>query len=349
MKFLIYADPHWSAYSSIVRSRGDKYSTRLHNLINTINWLEQQAVQQYCDAVICLGDFFDKCDLNSEELTALQEIKWSQNPHYFLTGNHEMGRGDLQFSSAHLFKLCPNTYTIDTQCVIDTGNNTRIVFLPYILEVNRQPLAEYLKPFNDGQNLIVMSHNDISGIQMGQYLSKDGFSIEEIEQNCKLFINGHLHNGTNVGKNIINLGNITGQNFSEDAFVYSHKCLLLDTEEQTIDYLDNPYAFNFFKIDLTNTNEAQNILNSLGSNAVVTIKTSIDNNDEIKQLLNNYPNIIESRVIVDLNKVNTENNEDSLKDLSIDHIGKFIDYIKSNVGTSDKIMEELTQLSGRGE
>ena len=36
-KFLIYADPHWSQYSSIVRKRGNKYSMRLHNLINSLN------------------------------------------------------------------------------------------------------------------------------------------------------------------------------------------------------------------------------------------------------------------------------------------------------------------------
>ena len=34
MKILFYADPHWSTTSSIVQSRGKKYSTRLENLID---------------------------------------------------------------------------------------------------------------------------------------------------------------------------------------------------------------------------------------------------------------------------------------------------------------------------
>ena len=37
MRILIYTDVHFSQYSSIIRSRGKKYSTRLENLINSIN------------------------------------------------------------------------------------------------------------------------------------------------------------------------------------------------------------------------------------------------------------------------------------------------------------------------
>lgn len=37
MKILIFSDNHWSQYSSIVRSRGTKYSTRLEKSIETMN------------------------------------------------------------------------------------------------------------------------------------------------------------------------------------------------------------------------------------------------------------------------------------------------------------------------
>ena len=43
MKFLICGDVHWSEFSSILRKMGDKYSKRLENLINSINWVEEQA------------------------------------------------------------------------------------------------------------------------------------------------------------------------------------------------------------------------------------------------------------------------------------------------------------------
>ena len=355
MRYMIYADPHWSSYSSIVRSRGNKYSTRLENLLNTINWIEHTANEQNCDAIICLGDFFDKCDLNSEELTALQEINWSYLRHYFITGNHEMGRGNLEFSSAHLFNLCPNTYTISgVSCISDDEHDTNIVFLPYILELNRKPLIEYLKPFKDKKNIIVMSHNDISGIQMGQYVSKDGFSIEEIENECTLFINGHLHNGTTVGQNIINLGNLTGQNFSEDAFKYKHKCMILDTGNHSVSYIDNPYAFNFYKLDFSNyQNDEQSraeivkTISSLDNNAIITVKCNQDTIDFVRDIINNTAFIIESRIILDLSNSDKISEESLLEDnLSINHITKFVDYIKSEVGTSELIIDELNQVVG---
>lgn len=75
MKILLYTDVHVSEFSSIIRSMGEKYSTRLENLIASINWAEKIATENNCDEIICLGDFFDKPELNSSELTAMKEIK----------------------------------------------------------------------------------------------------------------------------------------------------------------------------------------------------------------------------------------------------------------------------------
>ena len=268
MKYFIFADPHWSSYSSIVRSRGEIYSTRLENLIKTINWIELEAQKQNCDAIICLGDFFDKSELNSEEITALQEIKWANMRHYMLVGNHEMGRNDLEISSAHLFALIPNVAVIDIPYMYNEQNNTSIMFLPYVLENNRKPLKEYFDGMEHCENRIIFSHNDIAGIQLGNFVSTSGFSIKEIEENCNLFINGHLHNDTEIGNKIINVGNITGQNFSEDAFAHTHKALILDTDEKSLIPVVNPHAMNFYKLDLTNcrpTIDDKNIQDALSS------------------------------------------------------------------------------------
>ena len=157
MRYFIYADPHWSSYSSIVRSRGERYSTRIDNLIETINWVELEAQKQNCDAIICLGDFFDKSELNSEEITALQEVRWANMRHYMLVGNHEMGRNDLEISSAHLFTLIPNVAVIDVPYMYNEQNNTSIMFLPYVLENNRKPLKEYFDGMEHCENKIIFS------------------------------------------------------------------------------------------------------------------------------------------------------------------------------------------------
>lgn len=95
MKFVLFTDNHFCQYSSVVRSRGEVYSQRLENQIKSINWVEGLADEVGAEAVICLGDFFDKPQLNAEELSALEEIKWSDRRHIFLCGNHEMGTHDL--------------------------------------------------------------------------------------------------------------------------------------------------------------------------------------------------------------------------------------------------------------
>lgn len=81
MKILIYSDLHWCQDSSIVRSLGNRYSTRLEYLIKSLNWAEELAVKQECVCIINLGDMFDKPTLNAMEITALKDIKWSSLDH----------------------------------------------------------------------------------------------------------------------------------------------------------------------------------------------------------------------------------------------------------------------------
>lgn len=221
----IVGDVHWSRYSSILRNRGNTYSYRLENCIDSVNWAE--ALTENCNCVVYLGDFFDSSELNSEEITALKEINWNLKPHHFLVGNHEMGMNDLSYSSSHLFDYidtAARSFVEDKPRIDRTYGNTEIAFLPYILEDDRKPLEEYFDSPNTKR--IIFSHNDIAGMQLGKFTSTAGFTIENIQSNCSLFLNGHLHNGGKVADGVINVGNLTGQNFSEDAFKYDH-CVLI--------------------------------------------------------------------------------------------------------------------------
>lgn len=349
MRLFIYADPHWSSYSSILRSRGKKYSTRLENLIKTMNWIEVESLTRGCDTVVCLGDFFDKSELNSEEVTALHEVGWNELPHWFIVGNHEMGRGNLEHSSSHLFSLLPTASVIDEVKFYNT-NDTTIVSIPYILESNRKPLREYLGNYPLKENVIILSHNDIAGIQMGQFVSTTGFSIEEIEENCNLFLNGHLHNGASIGNKIINVGNITGQNFSEDAFTYEHRAYILDTDTRSLETLFNPNAMNFYKLDLTHMQPTiddiliQKTLSILTYPAVATIKINSDINFIVRDLLTTCDNIIECRLITDSTN-NTELIESISNEINLDHIQKFQMYVVENIGKDELTLNELERVS----
>lgn len=332
MKILIYSDNHWCKYSSIVRSRGQKYSTRLENQIDSINWAEEVATNFECDYVFMLGDFFDSQQLDSEELTALKDIHWSNKEHFILCGNHELGLNNLAFSSAHLFELKNALHTIDKpESMI--FNNVEICFLPYILESVREPINKY---FGEKKlPRIIVSHNDLKGVQMGAFLSQTGFEISDIQANCDLFINGHLHNGAKVADKVINIGNLTGQNFGEDAFRYTHEIFILDTETMKIDVYENPYAFNFYKLDSTN------YLLPLKNNAVVTVKCTIDKLEEMKE---RFKGAVASRFIIEQTE-SDEAEEFKQEELAVDHLQKFKEFILETMGTGEEVLQELSEVT----
>lgn len=349
MKILIWADNHYCQYSSILRSRGSKYSTRLENQIQSLNWINKIALEKNCESMICLGDFFDKESLNSEELTALNDIEWNNLSTVFLVGNHEMGRNNLSISSSHILNLIPNITIMDSVKEFMLGD-IRLVFLPYVLESERKPLNDYFKKSN--YRTIVFSHNDISGIQMGQFISKGGFSIDEIEDNCNLFINGHIHNGQKIANKIVNLGNLTGQNFSENAFVYDHNIMVLDIDTLEYELIKNPYSLNFYKIDFTNNNSIDyinEISSKIGSNSIVTIKCKEEDYNYINcrfgkgysDTIPKHNGIIESRIMIQ--HLNSDVVE-SVDEFSIDHYKEFQKFIIDTLGTSEVVLKELEEI-----
>lgn len=338
MKLAIYSDPHFCEYSSIVRKRGLKYSVRIENIIKSINWVIDLAKEQNCSEIICAGDFFDYSYLNSAEISALKEINWDKLPHRFLAGNHEQGEINHLYTSTDVFSLL-DTGSVYKNPTSINYSDVEIFMLPYILESERKSLSEYI-PNKVNKNRIIISHNDIKGLQMGSFISKNGFSIEEIESNCDLFINGHLHNGQRISNKVINIGNITGQNFGEDAFKYNHVAFILDTTNLRIEVFENPFALNFYKIDCTNRNF--DVLSNLKNNSVITVRCLENDVSKIKELIECNKNIIESRVLIKVEEYHDSSID--VNDLYVDHLSQFKSYILENLGSSDIIKEELEEV-----
>ena len=351
MKLLLYSDPHWSETSSIIRERGDKYSLRLENLIRSINWAESMAYAKHCDAIVMLGDFFDKPTLTAEEITALTEIEWADMPHYFIVGNHDANTSNLCYASTFVlnkdnFKVVNEPTFIEEP--VDVSSSLDIVYLlPYITESDRKPLSEYLSELgkstcvDTSSNQIILSHNDMAGINYGKFTSNSGFSVDEILSNCDLYINGHLHNAGFVDdkEKILNIGNLTGQNFSEDAFIHRHYCAVLNTANLELEFFENPYAFNFYKVEITSRNQIS-MLSDLGPNAVVSIKCLPTLVDELKNSLVGMDNISIYRLttIVD----STKTSEVEISELtSVNYLTQFYEYMHSIMDNTDILEEEL--------
>ena len=346
MKVCIYSDVHWSQNSSIIRSKGEKYSTRLENLIFSVNWVEQLAWEQNCDCVICCGDFFDSAILNAIEVSALQEIRWAPMSHLFLTGNHETNVSSLEYSTTDLFKLCPNVTVLNTpqQYFID-GTSVEFCFLPYVLERDRKSIKEYFG--EQSCNRVIFSHNDLKNVQYGNFLSTEGFELSDIESNCNLYFNGHIHHCCNVTDKIINIGNLTGQNFTEDATKYAHCAIVLDTETLEYKYYQNNYAFKFYKLDCskeTTFEGIQHILNCLNYNAVATITVpeqfSTQTREQLEQMKLNH--ICEYRMLIE--RAESHEIASNIVSTSNDHLKQFEEYVLNEIGHTDIIRDELSHL-----
>lgn len=333
---------HISRYSSILRSRGKHFSTRLEGLVKSLSWAEQLFKEHGCEEEIFLGDTFDREELNAEEITALSEVEWNTTSRlkHFIVGNHESGISTLEYNSTQV--LHKIGVVEDKPYIYPLDDKTELLFLPYIVEDNRKPLNEYLSERNTSKKLVVFSHNDIKNFQMGMFLSKTGFDVEDIEANCDLYFNGHLHNCGQVTDKIINIGVLTGMNFSEDAFKYEHHVAILDTDTLEVTYYENPYAFNFYKIEINKEFDLKT-LKQLKSGAVLSIKCVDTLEQQVRDILNNE-DVIEYKLILTKDK-NQETNAE-VKFECVDHLKQFIDFMLSreDLDNIEIVKEELVEV-----
>lgn len=346
MKILLYSDNHFCSYSSILRDRGENFSLRLENQIQSLNWVEQLSKEHGCDLEICLGDFFDKETLNSEEISALREIKWNNIEKHFIVGNHEMGSSDLTYNSMNVLSSIGKIYSKATVLRFD-AQVVDFIILPYILESNRKSLEEHIHEAYKNAQLsedthnykYILTHNDIAGVKYGGFESKIGFDIDEINKNCFRFFDGHIHNQTGFGNKCFILGNLTGLNFSEDATKYKHCAYILDTITTQLEEYENPFALNFYKFDNYNTLT----LSKVKKNAIISLKVTSDQVTEARETLKNNPAVLKFRIsiIPEQNRIDEHAREQLI---SKDHIAQFKDYILQILGDTDIVREELRSL-----
>lgn len=324
MKVFVVGDVHWSQNSSVVRGMGRRYSVRLENLIGSVSWAEEEAVRSGAEEMVYLGDFFDRPELNSMEITALREVKWNNLPHKVLVGNHDASVASLEYNSANVLS------GLGFEVIDKPLNDGKILYLPYIPEADRKPLGYYMY---EGTR-VVFSHNDIKGIRYGPYESAVGFPIGDIEASGALFVNGHLHNHCEVAKGVVDLGNLTGQNFSEDARAYPHVAMLLDLDTLKYEYIENPHALNFYKLEYP-----KDFPIMLKPNAVVSVKARRDDAEALRGILSG-PNVAFSRVTWE---AEAGTHEHATLERA-DHLVMFREYALGQLGNDPIAEEELSEV-----
>lgn len=346
MKYLIFSDCHWSSYTSILRTRGDKFSVRLEYLIKSINWVNQTALELGCNAMICAGDFMDKAQCTDEELTALRSLHWNNLPCYFICGNHESSVSDLRFSSIKAVESESRTI-IDKITLLQNDSACNLIMLPYITETDRQPLQAYLErlQLNSTKPNIIISHNDIAGINYAGFESKEGFSIEEINDNCILYLNGHLHNSEFINNKILNIGSLSAHNFTNDSMRYNYGIWLLDTETRKLEFIANPHSLQFYKLDI-NTEKDLELFSKIKPNAVLSIKYPLNLQEILDKQLKKYQDLILSyRVILNNTSQTSFVDITDVPLISSDYTEKFALFCRTNIQANPEILNsELAEL-----
>lgn len=341
-KYLIYTDVHFCQYSSIVRKQGKKYSVRLHNLIDSISWAEHLAEEENCDEVLTLGDFFDRTDLNAQEITALQDVYFCKKPHIFLTGNHEANSSSLEYSTAQVFQSIDAEVITDIKRV-EVNDKVDLYFIPYLTNDIRLPLDKYL--VDNGKKKVVLSHNDLAGIQYGKFKSTGGFDVNEVLNNCTLFINGHLHNGYVINDRIILVGNLTGLNFNEDATKYEHYAYIMTIDDDgsiTLEPRINPYAFNFYKVYINSEEDIKQLYN-LKSNSVLSVSCLGSLIPQVEKRLGRAKNVVDYKIYATYKQGGSVDISDV--DFTVeDHFQQFINFVQTKIEPSEILTEVLTLL-----
>ena len=359
MKILIYADPHFCSSSSIIRGKGaNGFSERINNLMQSFEFVNKTAVDYNCERIICLGDLFDKPDLSAEEIIAIS--KCNLGHHEFIIGNHDALSNDLLFNAVNMFK----DSKIYREPTMEHIGKSQFVFLPYVTESSRKPLAEVLKEIgvDTNGNVIIFSHNDISGVQYGGFLSKVGYSIQEILDNSDLFINGHIHNGSWVSDGrILNVGSLTGLNFSNDATNWKNCVVVLDTDTFEMQFIENPYSFMFYKLELIGLGESKTVetlksfLNSLNKDRKNIISIKVDSSclQAVNSIFEGVDYIYYKRVVVnygDQQVLVEEKTQEPTISMTTNYFEKFKQFIAEKF-TEDNLnyklmVEEIDRIEG---
>ena len=266
MKIGVYADAHFSLNSSIILGSKGTLSGRLSYLINSFGWMYKQFEDRKVDMIVDLGDLTDSYMLRAEEITAITDalsLKKSDIPEYHILGNHERldEAGVINsvnfIENYHSHKLIKDVTTIGD-----------VTFIPY---------SKYNDgDFDNNKSKIAFSHIDIFGSDTGGWKLKSGLTPSYLTSVYQLVLNGHIHNGSWViPKKVMNVGSISGQNFSSKSVYWHPSIAILDTDTLEVELIENPHALRFVQIEAGELSVVINKLSKLESNISYGVQVKV--------------------------------------------------------------------------
>jgi hypothetical protein len=293
MKILIYGDAHFSLNSSILIGSTNSLSGKLDHLIKSFEWMYELARNNNVERIVDLGDLVDSYILRAEEITAVSTALGNNKeiPEYHILGNHERLSEEGKINSVSFVNNIQN-HKLITEVTYDEDMDA--LFIPYG-KYESGCFDEY-KPTK-----YAFSHIDIFGSDTGGWSLKSGLDPVYMTTRFGLTINGHIHNGSWVIKDkILNLGSISGQNFSSKSINWKPSVAILDTDTNSIKLYENPYSLNFINKSCKTVSEVVNLLNSFDGDRsyAIQLKVPISIADDVRKMTSEKSNIIASKVMM---------------------------------------------------
>lgn len=343
MKVLVYTDAHFSINSSIILGKVGSLDGRLSHLIKSFEWIREVAKAENCDLVVNCGDLVDSTTLRSEEITALSKALsyHATLNEIHVMGNHEILTSDGSINSINFIENFENHKLITTPTVTEYGE-LRFLYLPYgDYEIDELPDAD-----------IVFSHIDISNSDLNGFKLQARIEPNDLARKYKLLVNGHIHNhGWLVQDKVLNLGALSGQNFSSTAKSY---IAVIDTDTFSCKLIENPYALRFLKKEYKTLSGVVKFIDTLqgeGKRFAVHVSVPVAIAETTREMLDKCESILSSRVTA----IRTVSS-DSQEEIVYDEIDKVSDnesgfkalrsYVSTHNGNFelDELMKVISEL-----
>ena len=349
MKIGIYADAHFSLNSSIILGQTNSLEGRLNHLIDSFEWMYGLFRDNGVETIIDLGDLTDSYVIRAEEITAVSKaLSFNTTiPEFHILGNHERLDYKGEISSISFVDSIDNQYVV-TDLTHMTLDDKSVILLPY----SNGYTDEYIESLEDTDYLF--THLDILGSDTGDWSLTDGIKPTILANKFGLTVNGHIHNGSWVIPNkVLNLGSISGQNFSSRQISWNPSVMILDTDTNDYKLYENPYALIFVNKSAGSIDQVVKLVNGITEGTyAVQLRVPVSLVEETRKVIQTNDHIVASRIMSKSDKAELE----KLGFEEIEHVNtieggfeqlvKFIDSQESlpyNVDDIKKMIFELEE------
>lgn len=295
----VYADAHFSLNSSIILGQANSLTGRLNHLIDSFQWMYGLFAENGVELIFDLGDLADSHTLRAEEITAISKaLSFNRSvPEIHILGNHERLDYSGSISSVNFVRNIENHSIADSVTRMTVGGKS-FTLMPY----SNDYTDEFVQSL-DGTDYL-LSHIDILGSDTGGWSLVDGVKPTVLANKFGLTVNGHIHNGSWVIPNkVLNLGSISGQNFSSKQINWNPSVMVMDTDTGDLQLYENPHALMFVNQSASTLDKVVRIVNGItGGTYAVQLRVPVSLVDEARKVIETNTNIVASRIMTRADK-----------------------------------------------